>query len=131
MQVLSAGVGDQSISKCGRGNSAGGLGQSRNEKTSLVSLVPGLPETLWDPPFLFPWLGQQWSRAQVLMGPSWGQGITKNQKHFLGPQEMENAWNEYLKLESDVEQLKQTLQEQHRRAFFFQVTQGLFIPSEV
>ncbi|KAM7086450.1 pleckstrin homology domain-containing family A member 7 isoform 3-T4 [Molossus nigricans] len=34
--------------------------------------------------------------------------------------EMENAWNEYLKLESDVEQLKQTLQEQHRRAFFFQ-----------
>uniref|UniRef100_G3UE32 Pleckstrin homology domain containing A7 n=1 Tax=Loxodonta africana TaxID=9785 RepID=G3UE32_LOXAF len=35
--------------------------------------------------------------------------------------EMENAWNEYLKLESDVEQLRQTLQEQHRRAFFFQV----------
>lgn len=35
---------------------------------------------------------------------------------------MENAWNEYLKLEKDVEQLKQTLQEQHRRAFFFQVT---------
>ncbi|XP_024902141.1 pleckstrin homology domain-containing family A member 7 isoform X2 [Pteropus alecto] len=34
--------------------------------------------------------------------------------------EMENAWNEYLKLESDVGQLKQTLQEQHRRAFFFQ-----------
>ncbi|XP_012581114.1 PREDICTED: pleckstrin homology domain-containing family A member 7 isoform X1 [Condylura cristata] len=34
--------------------------------------------------------------------------------------EMENAWNEYLKLEGDVEQLKQTLQEQHRRAFFFQ-----------
>ncbi|XP_033620004.1 pleckstrin homology domain-containing family A member 7 isoform X3 [Fukomys damarensis] len=34
--------------------------------------------------------------------------------------EMENTWNEYLKLESDVEQLKQTLQEQHRRAFFFQ-----------
>ncbi|XP_058402049.1 pleckstrin homology domain-containing family A member 7 isoform X14 [Diceros bicornis minor] len=34
--------------------------------------------------------------------------------------EMENAWNEYLKLESDVEQLKQTLQEQHRKAFFFQ-----------
>ncbi|XP_014386428.1 PREDICTED: pleckstrin homology domain-containing family A member 7 isoform X7 [Myotis brandtii] len=34
--------------------------------------------------------------------------------------EMENAWNEYLKLESDVAQLKQTLQEQHRRAFFFQ-----------
>nr|XP_023419055.1 pleckstrin homology domain-containing family A member 7 isoform X1 [Cavia porcellus]XP_023419056.1 pleckstrin homology domain-containing family A member 7 isoform X1 [Cavia porcellus] len=34
--------------------------------------------------------------------------------------EMENSWNEYLKLESDVEQLKQTLQEQHRRAFFFQ-----------
>lgn len=34
--------------------------------------------------------------------------------------EMENAWNEYLKLERDVEQLKQTLQEQHRRAFFFQ-----------
>nr|XP_036882819.1 pleckstrin homology domain-containing family A member 7 isoform X12 [Manis javanica] len=34
--------------------------------------------------------------------------------------EMENAWNEYLKLESDVQQLKQTLQEQHRRAFFFQ-----------
>ncbi|XP_008065513.1 pleckstrin homology domain-containing family A member 7 isoform X2 [Carlito syrichta] len=34
--------------------------------------------------------------------------------------EMENAWNEYLKLESDVEHLKQTLQEQHRRAFFFQ-----------
>ncbi|KAF6105543.1 pleckstrin homology domain containing A7 [Phyllostomus discolor] len=34
--------------------------------------------------------------------------------------EMENAWNEYLKLESDVEQLKQTLQERHRRAFFFQ-----------
>ncbi|XP_021119510.1 pleckstrin homology domain-containing family A member 7 isoform X2 [Heterocephalus glaber] len=34
--------------------------------------------------------------------------------------EMENAWNEYLKLESDVEQLKQTLQEQQRRAFFFQ-----------
>uniref|UniRef100_A0A2R9C5M7 Pleckstrin homology domain containing A7 n=1 Tax=Pan paniscus TaxID=9597 RepID=A0A2R9C5M7_PANPA len=29
--------------------------------------------------------------------------------------EMENAWNEYLKLENDVEQLKQTLQEQHRR----------------
>ena len=37
---------------------------------------------------------------------------------------MENAWNEYLKLERDVEQLKQTLQEQHRRAFFFQVMQG-------
>lgn len=52
----------------------------------------------------------------------------KNQKHFLGQQEMENAWNEYLKLERDVEQLKQTLQEQHRRAFFFQVTQGFFIP---
>ncbi|XP_059564980.1 pleckstrin homology domain-containing family A member 7 isoform X6 [Myotis daubentonii] len=34
--------------------------------------------------------------------------------------EMENAWNEYLKLESDVAQLKQTLQERHRRAFFFQ-----------
>uniref|UniRef100_A0A8D1NTR1 Pleckstrin homology domain-containing family A member 7 n=1 Tax=Sus scrofa TaxID=9823 RepID=A0A8D1NTR1_PIG len=34
--------------------------------------------------------------------------------------EMENAWNEYLKLERDVEQLKQTLQEQHSRAFFFQ-----------
>ncbi|XP_057363407.1 pleckstrin homology domain-containing family A member 7 isoform X6 [Manis pentadactyla] len=34
--------------------------------------------------------------------------------------EIENAWNEYLKLESDVQQLKQTLQEQHRRAFFFQ-----------
>ncbi|XP_007643502.1 pleckstrin homology domain-containing family A member 7 isoform X1 [Cricetulus griseus] len=34
--------------------------------------------------------------------------------------EMENAWNEYLKLERDVEQLKQTLQERHRRAFFFQ-----------
>ncbi|XP_051048707.1 pleckstrin homology domain-containing family A member 7 isoform X4 [Phodopus roborovskii] len=34
--------------------------------------------------------------------------------------EMENAWNEYLKLERDVGQLKQTLQEQHRRAFFFQ-----------
>lgn len=34
--------------------------------------------------------------------------------------EMENAWNEYLKLENDVEQLKQALQEQHRRAFFFQ-----------
>ncbi|XP_060033072.1 pleckstrin homology domain-containing family A member 7 isoform X4 [Erinaceus europaeus] len=34
--------------------------------------------------------------------------------------EMENAWNEYLKLERDVEQLKQTLQEQHKRAFFFQ-----------
>ncbi|XP_075402125.1 pleckstrin homology domain-containing family A member 7 isoform X3 [Tenrec ecaudatus] len=34
--------------------------------------------------------------------------------------EMENAWNEYLKLERDVEQLRQTLQEQHRRAFFFQ-----------
>lgn len=44
---------------------------------------------------------------------------------------MENAWNEYLKLERDVEQLKQTLQEQHRRAFFFQVTQGFFIPSEL
>lgn len=39
---------------------------------------------------------------------------------------MENAWNEYLKLERDVEQLKQTLQEQHSRAFFFQVTQELF-----
>lgn len=38
---------------------------------------------------------------------------------------MENAWNEYLKLESDVAQLKHTLQEQHRRAFFFQVAQGL------
>ncbi|XP_058519281.1 pleckstrin homology domain-containing family A member 7 isoform X3 [Ochotona princeps] len=34
--------------------------------------------------------------------------------------EMENAWNEYLKLERDVEQLKQALQEQHRKAFFFQ-----------
>lgn len=34
--------------------------------------------------------------------------------------EMENAWNEYLKLEKDVGQLKQALQEQHRRAFFFQ-----------
>ncbi|GAB1292582.1 Pleckstrin homology domain-containing family A member 7 [Apodemus speciosus] len=38
--------------------------------------------------------------------------------------EMENAWNEYLKLEKDVEQLKQTLQEQHRRAFFFQTLSG-------
>lgn len=65
------------------------------------------------------------------MGPSGGQGITKTQEHFLGQQEMENAWNEYLKLESDVEQLKETLQEQHRRAFFFQVTRGLFIPSEL
>ena len=44
---------------------------------------------------------------------------------------MENAWNEYLKLESDVEQLKQTLQERHRRAFFFQVTPGLLISSEL
>lgn len=44
---------------------------------------------------------------------------------------MENAWNEYLKLESDVQHLKQTLQEQHRRAFFFQVTQGLFTPAEL
>ncbi|XP_054997251.1 pleckstrin homology domain-containing family A member 7 isoform X4 [Sorex araneus] len=34
--------------------------------------------------------------------------------------EMENAWNEYLRLESDVERLKEALQEQHRRAFFFQ-----------
>lgn len=42
---------------------------------------------------------------------------------LCGRQEMENAWNEYLKLESDVERLKQALQEQHRRAFFFQVTQ--------
>lgn len=44
--------------------------------------------------------------------------------------EMENAWNEYLKLEKDVEQLKQTLQEQHRRAFFFQVTkrEGCHLP---
>lgn len=43
---------------------------------------------------------------------------------------MENAWNEYLKLERDVEQLKQTLQEQHRRAFFFQVTKrGVSPPS--
>jgi hypothetical protein len=43
---------------------------------------------------------------------------------------MENAWNEYLKLEKDVEQLKQTLQEQHRRAFFFQVTkkEGCHLP---
>ncbi|XP_073898366.1 pleckstrin homology domain-containing family A member 7 isoform X1 [Castor canadensis] len=39
---------------------------------------------------------------------------------FRESTEMENAWNEYLKLERDVEQLKQTLQEQHRRAFFFQ-----------
>lgn len=62
---------------------------------------------------------------------SGSQGTTKNQKYFLGQQEMENAWNEYLKLESDVGQLKQTLQEQHRRAFFFQVTQGLFIFSEL
>lgn len=45
-----------------------------------------------------------------------------------GLQEMENAWNEYLKLESDVEQLKQALQEQHRRAFFFQVSWA-FMPS--
>lgn len=43
---------------------------------------------------------------------------------------MENAWNEYLKLERDVEQLKQTLQEQHRRTFFFQVTkkEGYHLP---
>lgn len=53
-----------------------------------------------------------------------GHGTTKSRKHFFDPQEMENAWNEYLKLERDVEQLKQTLQEQHRRAFFFQVTRG-------
>ncbi|XP_027708410.1 pleckstrin homology domain-containing family A member 7 isoform X3 [Vombatus ursinus] len=32
--------------------------------------------------------------------------------------EMENAWNEYLKLENDVNQLKQTLQRQNRRSFF-------------
>ncbi|XP_043828427.1 pleckstrin homology domain-containing family A member 7 isoform X5 [Dromiciops gliroides] len=32
--------------------------------------------------------------------------------------EMENAWNEYLKLENDVSQLKQTLQRQSRRSFF-------------
>ncbi|XP_078004770.1 pleckstrin homology domain-containing family A member 7 isoform X6 [Phascolarctos cinereus] len=32
--------------------------------------------------------------------------------------EMENAWNEYLKLENDVNQLKQTLQRQSRRSFF-------------
>lgn len=44
------------------------------------------------------------------------------QQRLLAQQEMENAWNEYLKLERDVEQLKQALQEQHRKAFFFQVT---------
>uniref|UniRef100_A0A8C3SH18 Pleckstrin homology domain containing A7 n=1 Tax=Chelydra serpentina TaxID=8475 RepID=A0A8C3SH18_CHESE len=32
--------------------------------------------------------------------------------------EMENAWNEYLKLEKDVNQLKQALQEQMNRSFF-------------
>uniref|UniRef100_A0A5F8G2P5 Pleckstrin homology domain containing A7 n=1 Tax=Monodelphis domestica TaxID=13616 RepID=A0A5F8G2P5_MONDO len=32
--------------------------------------------------------------------------------------EMENAWNEYLKLENDVNQLKQSLQRQSRRSFF-------------
>uniref|UniRef100_A0A8D0GPK4 Pleckstrin homology domain containing A7 n=1 Tax=Sphenodon punctatus TaxID=8508 RepID=A0A8D0GPK4_SPHPU len=34
--------------------------------------------------------------------------------------EMENAWNEYLKLEKDVNQLKQALQEQMHRSFFSQ-----------
>ncbi|XP_033009487.1 pleckstrin homology domain-containing family A member 7 isoform X4 [Lacerta agilis] len=34
--------------------------------------------------------------------------------------EMENAWNEYLKLEKDVHQLKQALQEQMNRSFFSQ-----------
>ncbi|XP_025030203.1 pleckstrin homology domain-containing family A member 7 isoform X2 [Python bivittatus] len=34
--------------------------------------------------------------------------------------EMENAWNEYLKLEKDVSQLKQTLQEQMNRSCFSQ-----------
>ncbi|XP_048341502.1 pleckstrin homology domain-containing family A member 7 isoform X3 [Sphaerodactylus townsendi] len=34
--------------------------------------------------------------------------------------EMENAWNEYLKLEKDVNQLKQALQEQMNRSFFSQ-----------
>lgn len=91
------------------------------------------PETHQAPLALFPC--SRVSSAQEYRG-SWGllrggHGITKNQKHFFDPQEMENAWNEYLKLERDVEQLKQTLQEQHRRAFFFQVTQGLFIPSEL
>nr|XP_032655096.1 pleckstrin homology domain-containing family A member 7 isoform X2 [Chelonoidis abingdonii] len=32
--------------------------------------------------------------------------------------EMENAWNEYLKLEKDVNQLRQALQEQMNRSFF-------------
>lgn len=35
---------------------------------------------------------------------------------------MENAWNEYLKLEKDVNQLKQALQEQMNRSFFTQVS---------
>lgn len=35
---------------------------------------------------------------------------------------MENAWNEYLKLEKDVNQLKQALQEQMNRSFFSQVS---------
>lgn len=85
VQVLSARAGDQSISNGGRGNSAGGLGQSRNEKTSPFSLLAGLPEALWASPFLFPRLGQQWSGAQVLMGPSGGQGIPKHQKHVPLP----------------------------------------------
>ncbi|XP_062973290.1 pleckstrin homology domain-containing family A member 7 isoform X2 [Elgaria multicarinata webbii] len=34
--------------------------------------------------------------------------------------EMENAWNEYLKLEKDVNKLKQALQEQMNRSFFSQ-----------
>ncbi|XP_061466248.1 pleckstrin homology domain-containing family A member 7 isoform X7 [Rhineura floridana] len=34
--------------------------------------------------------------------------------------EMENAWNEYLKLEKDVHQLKQALHEQMNRSFFSQ-----------
>lgn len=82
-------------------------------------------------PFPFPLAGSAVVRSTGTRGVSGGQGIIKNQKCFPGQQEMENAWNEYLKLENDVEQLKQTLQEQHRRAFFFQVTQGLFIPSEL
>lgn len=67
----------------------------------------------------FPLAASAVVRSIGALGAFSGAGVTKKQKRFLGQQEMENAWNEYLKLERDVEQLKQTLQEQHRRAFFF------------
>lgn len=128
IQALFARAGNQSNPKGRRGDSTGGQSQS-DERTTLVS-HQARPRPM-EHSFPLPLAGSAVVRSIGAHEASGCQGTAKNQKCFLGQQEMENAWNEYLKLESDVGQLKQTLQEQHRRAFFFQVTQGLFLSSEL